>query len=150
MENKKPSEMVTSIQLEHTNPSMGPYENIITISLANNPKTEARINQFLNEATINNVMSLGDYILAYRNNDEKLIQKVASAKNDGANLKVGTSISNLTFYFEDQQHPLKIKDVYRRYSITNFYDDFTKYIVENGLRATNNDQKIKTINPDNQ
>lgn len=123
-----------SIKLEHTNPSMGPHENIITISLANNPDTEARINQFLNAATINKVMSVGEYILAYRSNDEKLIQKVVSAKNDGTNLKEGTSISNLIFYFEDQQQPLKIKDVYRRYTITKFYDDFTKYMVENGSK----------------
>ncbi|KIX20084.1 hypothetical protein SY27_16365 [Flavobacterium sp. 316] len=149
MKTKKLSEMVTSIQLEHTNPSMGPHENIISINLANNSDTEARINQFLNEATINNVMPLGEYILAYRNNDEKRSQKVEAAKNDEENLKKGSSISNLVFYFSDGKTPLKIKDVYRRYTITNFYNDFTKYMVENGLRATNDDQKIKTINPDN-
>ena len=123
-----------SIELEHTNPSMGPYKSIITISLTNNLGTEARINKFLNEATINNVMSVGEYIFAYRNNDEKLIQKVESAKKDGSNLKEGESISNLLFYFTDGTAPLKIKDVYRIYSVTKFYDNFTKYIVENGRR----------------
>lgn len=136
---------LSSIELEHTNPSMGPNENVITINLANNPNTEARINQFLNEATINNVMSVGDYILAYRSNDEKRIQKVELATNDDTKLNVGQSISNLVFYFSDGTAPLKIKDVYRIYSVTKFYDDFTKYMVENGSRSEAKDGNSKSF-----
>ncbi len=142
MENKELSKLVTSIELEHTNPSKGPYEEIISISLTNSLKTVDRINTFFSESIINNTIPIGEYIDAYISKNKTVLNKVNIATRSNKELKIGEGISNLTFYFNENIAPLKLCDVYREYSLTNFYDDFTKYMVANGSRTTNRGQKI--------
>lgn len=124
-----------SIVLEHTNPSMGPYEKIVTLNLKNTPETEKRIEQFLNESVINGVMSIGEYILAHRNENHSDIEKVETGKCNQADFNEGQSISHLVFYFSDGYQQLKIYDIYREYEITQFNNEFTKYMIENGDRS---------------
>ena len=111
-----------------------------SISLINNVQTEARINQFLQESIINGIMPIGDYINAHVKEDTTTLNSVynAYANND---LNEGEGISNLTFHFDNNTDPLTIHDVYRRFSITKFYDDFTSYMVKNGSKSEDNQDK---------
>jgi hypothetical protein len=134
--------MIVYIELEHTKPSMGPYERIITISLANSPKAHVRINKFLSESIINNSITIGEYIEAHINKDTAILSQVRSNFDSNKKLNQGENISNLTFYFKNYIPPLKILDVYRKYSITNFYGDFTRYMIENGTRSVSSNNKF--------
>ena len=124
-----------SIELQHTNPSLGPYEKITTISLANSPQTAERINEFLDTSIINETITISEYIEAYIDKNVAILSKINANTPSNKPLNKGESISNLTFYFKNDIPPLEISDVYRRYSITNFYGDFTTYMVENGVRS---------------
>lgn len=121
------------IELEHTNPSLGHYEKKSVIGIAYNKSTADRINQFLHESIINNAVSIGKFINAYINKDEELTKKVLE-NSPKMELTQGAGISNLYFYFEDEIAPLILKDVYRAYSLSNFYPGFTQYMVNKGTR----------------
>ena len=123
-----------SIELEHTNPSLGSDEKIITITLENSIETSERITEFLDTSIINDAITIGEYIEAHINKDTVILSKVRPNFDSNNKLNQGESISNLTFYFKNNIPSLEISDVYRRYCLTNFYDDFTKYMVENGSR----------------
>jgi hypothetical protein len=120
----------TRLVLEHTNPSLGPHEVVTTVSLSVTEAHETRIAQFLETATINNTTSLKTYIQAVHQQDEALLKQV----NDNApqeKLMQGGTISNFYLYFEGQPS-IELYDVYRRYRLSHFYPDFTKYLVEQG------------------
>jgi len=134
---------ITSIELEHTNPSMGSHETIITISLLASEQNTKRIIQFINKSIINNTTSLYNYFKALENNDVELLKKISSQKKDYDNdLPKGRKISNLTFHFASGK-TITLKDVYHQYDLTHFHPDFTNYMVENGTKnsSTKSDEK---------
>ncbi len=137
---------VSSIELQHTNPSLGPNEIITVITLQSNSITTSTIEEFIKNSIINPTCALSEYLEAELKADNSLIQKVYdnSPKNK---LNEGEQISNLIFHFEEGNH-LKISDVYRRFSLTNFYGDFTKYMVTNGSVVNNKDNSIEDLRID--
>lgn len=124
---------ISSVTLEHTNPSLGPYEKIITIRLSNAPAHEARMEQFLKEAMVNQTVSLEQYLKAVVTEDKALLQQVQDNAPNGP-LMEGASISNFTILLEEQSS-VAFYDVYRRYNLSHFYGDFTRYMVEHGTRT---------------
>ncbi|WP_439490689.1 hypothetical protein [Algoriphagus sp.] len=137
---------ISHIELEHTNPSMGIHEKIITIRLANNADTMGEINQFLSEAIINNSIPLSEFIGAYRTKNEEELKRVLTNFKPAKELNEGEQISNLTFYFSDTTSSLTFSDVYRNYSIAGFYGKFTQYMVDNGSR-TETGTPIESLRP---
>jgi hypothetical protein len=134
---------ITSIELEHTNPSMGSHETIITISLIASEQNTKRITQFVNKSMMNNTTSLYNYFKALENNDLELLKKVSSQKKDYNNdLPKGREISNLTFHFSSGK-TITFKDVYHQYNLTHFYPDFTSYMVENGTKSNSTESLLK-------
>lgn len=123
---------ITSLKLEHTNPSLGPYERIITIALTNSKEHQERVQQFLEEAMVNGTVNIQQYITAVLSKDEKVLQKIRENAPKGR-LNEGESISNFTISIAGQQS-IRFYDVYRRYSLSHFYANFTKYMVEHGVR----------------
>lgn len=123
---------IRSFELQHTNPSLGPYEKIITITLDNSPEHQERILQFLTEAKVNNTISLEQYIQAVIQNNEETLKAVYN-NTPKITLMEGESISNFTIFLEGQAS-VGFDDVYRRYSISHFYGNFTKYMVDHGQR----------------
>ncbi len=121
---------IKTIQLQHTNPSLGPHEVITTVTLASNSSTEKEISTFINNAIINEACSLADYLNGIQEENQNIIKKVLE-NTSKKELNQGAQISNLIFHFETGK-TLEISDVYRRYSLTNFYPEFTKYMVANG------------------
>lgn len=121
---------IKSISLQHTNPSMGPHETITTVTLQVTADTTSRTAQFINESMVNNTVSLVEYLTARQANDKAILDQVAQNAPNGR-LKEGATISNLFFYFEDGQ-AIELYDVYRCFSVSNFYPDFTKYMVKEG------------------
>lgn len=119
-----------SIELKHTNPSLGPYEKIITVSLIVTEEHVERIEKFLQTSQVNNTVSMHEYLNAVKNENKEVVNRVLENAPKGE-LRVGETISHLSFYFEDGQ-VIRLADVYRRFSVTHFYGDFTKYMVEKG------------------
>lgn len=123
---------ITSLELEHTNPSLGPYERIITITLTNSKEHQERVQQFLAEAMVNGTVNLQQYITAVLSKDEKVLQEVRKNAPKGR-LNEGESISNFTISIAGQPS-IRFYDVYRQHSLSHFYANFTKYMVEHGVR----------------
>ncbi|WP_375562158.1 hypothetical protein ACE193_06300 [Bernardetia sp. OM2101] len=122
---------IQTIKLQHTNPSLGPYEKITTVFLSITEQHIKRMNEFLHQSQINNTASLYDYLNAIKDKNEELINHVLN-NTPKRELNQGEKISNLFFYFEDGQ-VVELADVYRKFELTHFYADFTKYMVENGI-----------------
>ncbi len=121
---------IKSIVLEHTNPSLGPHEVITEVTLVNSKDHTDRINRFLQEAQVNGVVTLYEYIEAIKTQDSPILEQVwQQAPNEALN--EGETISNLEIHFEDDS-VIRLDDVYRRFSLTSFYQDFTVYMVEKG------------------
>ncbi|MCH7407893.1 hypothetical protein MM239_00670 [Belliella sp. DSM 111904] len=139
---------ISHIELEHTNPTMGPYQRINTIRLSNTAETAGEINQFLNEAIVNNSIPLSEFIADYRSKDLDKLKKVFESFKTKKELNDGEQISNLTFYFFDTTKPLILNDVYRKHFMTDFYGKFTQYLVENGT-ITESGTSIESLKPIN-
>lgn len=122
---------ITSIELKHTNPSLGPHEKIVILTLPINVQTINSVSEFLGLSIINGVVELKEYLEAKRNNNIEVINKVEQRCN--FDLNVGSPISHLTFHFEDGKH-VEISDVYRCFNISHFYPDFTQYMVDKGSK----------------
>lgn len=131
---------IKHITLEHTNPSLGPYEIITTVSLTSLEEHLVRINTFLQESTVNNTITLYEYLDAVKTKNLELIKNVLN-NAPNRDLNEGETISNLCFHFEDNQ-TIELSDVYRRFSLTQFYPEFTSYMVEKG-RISRKDSNFK-------
>lgn len=131
---------ITSISLEHTNPSMGPYETKTIITLFSSEDHLDKIKSFLNNANVNNTISLAKYLEAYKAKDEKTIDKVLNNSPKGE-LNEGQTISNLTFNF-DEGESITLKDVYRQYDLTHFNPEFSSYMVKHGSNTQQNPTKL--------
>ena len=125
---------ITSLTLKHTNPSMGPHETVTTISLAAAEPHQARIQQFLEEAVLNNTVSLKDYLEAVHQEDTSILEAV-KANAPERDLPSGGTISTFQIHLEGRP-TVTLYDVYRRHSLSNFYPDFTKYMVEHGIKIS--------------
>jgi hypothetical protein len=135
---------INSIELEHTNPSLGPYEEITIITLYNSKTHLETVNNFINNSQINNTTSLYNFLEANINNETKLLEEVYNNTPKGE-LNEGEKISNLKIYLEGGKE-IVLNDVYRQYSLTHFYPDFTSYMVEHGSREVSRSNSFPTIN----
>lgn len=131
---KTATDRLASLALNHTNPSMGPHETRVTISLSVDENTKARVQQFLDEATINNCMSMSDFVAACSDNNQVLFEKLDKYGPKPELKAVGGTLTHFTLSFNDGTPEIKLYDVYRDYNISKFYPDFTKYMVEHGIR----------------
>ncbi|UII26740.1 hypothetical protein LVD15_26170 [Fulvivirga maritima] len=121
---------ISSIKLEHTNPSLGPHEKITSIQLVAAEKHASKIDSFLQSSKINNTTSLFEYLEAVETNNKQLIDSVLN--NAPKNVtNEGQEISNLFFSLESGV-TVTLADVYRRFELSHFYPDFTSYMMENG------------------
>ncbi|MBT34110.1 MAG: hypothetical protein CMO01_30980 [Thalassobius sp.] len=118
------------IKLEHTNPSLGPHEKITTISLTVTEKNLQEVDDFIRSSKINNTTSLFEYLQAIENDDKKMIDSVLNNSPKGV-LNEGGNISNLYFHLENGK-TIELADVYRQYHLSNFYPEFTSYMVKAG------------------
>ena len=135
---------ITTIELQHTPPSLGPHETITTVTLQSNSTTAPTIQEFILNSKINQTCSLADYLEAELKDDKVLIQQIYAnqPKNE---LNEGEQISNLIFHFEGGEI-FEVSDVYRRFTLTNFYGKFSKYMVDNGS-TTKKDNTMERPEP---
>ena len=119
------------IELKHANPSMGPHETITTVVLSMSAEHKVVVADFLENAIVNGTINLNLYLEAIHGKNEKVLKKVNenSPKRD---LPCGGKVSHLSFYFEGGDK-ITLSDVYRGYSLSNFYPTFTQYMVDNGI-----------------
>ncbi|MEO1451805.1 MAG: hypothetical protein AAFV07_19905 [Bacteroidota bacterium] len=122
---------ISSIQLKHTQPSLGPHEEITTVSLSVSGETADRVNTFVHTATVNGVVSIAEYLQAVGDKDKKVLAQVQENAPKGE-LSVGGKISHLTFLLKDGQS-IELRDVYRQYAVSDFYPDFTQFMVDKGF-----------------
>ncbi len=123
---------ITQISLEHSNPSLGPHETVTTINLTATEEHLPRIEQFLDGAQLNSTISLRAYIVAVHQQKQTILDKVQenAPKDD---LSCGGTISTLQIAVEGQKE-IVLHDVYRQHSLSNFYPEFTKYMVAHGSK----------------
>lgn len=121
---------ITSIILKHTNPSMGPHETVTTVRLGVEEKHRSTVADFLETSMVNQVVTMKEYLNAIHQNQTDIITKVEENSTTDR-LPSGSNISHLTFHFAEKAS-ITLHDVYRRFSVSNFYPTFTKYMVENG------------------
>jgi hypothetical protein len=126
---------IQTIRLEHTNPSLGPYEEVRTFRLECNEKHKETVHTFLTTSEINHTVKLYEYLKAIQEKDQKLIEKTVKNKPNNK-FNQGEPISNLTFTFKDGSS-VELSDVYRNYHLTHFNPNFTKYLVKHGSLTTN-------------
>ncbi len=67
---------IKSIELQHTNPSLALNEKIVTVSLIVTENHFKKVEEFLNQAKINNTVFLEEYLKAVKNDNEKVINEV--------------------------------------------------------------------------
>jgi len=126
----KTKKMIQSILLEHTNPSLGPYERIISYSLTNSEEHKTAFDQLLNESKVNS-FDLKTFLTAYKNKDKTTIEKVFKADYNG-DLNEGETISKLKITLVGGGE-VQISDL-RRTQLSGYYADFIRYLVKNGHR----------------
>lgn len=126
---------ITSIELRHTNPSLGPHETITTISLSVSEAHIAKVNQFVANSMVNGVMDLKAFLEAHLNEEFDSLKNSVRQNNDAIFKASGGTISDLTFYFEDGKK-VKMPDVYREYRLSHFNPDFTTYMLEYGSKSS--------------
>ncbi len=134
---------IQAVRLEHTNPSLGPYEAVKIFRLECNEKHKETVHTFLTTSEINHTVKLYEYLKAIHEKDQKLIDKTIKNKPNNV-LNQGEQISNLTFTFEDGSS-IELADVYRAYNLTHFNPEFTQYIVKHGnltINESNDNLKI--------
>lgn len=123
--------MIQSIELKHTNPSMGPYERIISYSLENAALHKTEFERLLNETKVNGRYDLKEFLVAYKNKDKTTIQQVLNL-NSNKDLRQGETISVLSITLIGGV-VVQIPDL-RVTELSGYYPDFIRYLVEHGNR----------------
>lgn len=123
--------MIQSIKLTHTNPSMGPYERIISYSLNNSEVHQAAFNQLINKSTVNGNFDFQTFLTAYKTKDLATIDKIRSADYNGA-LNQGQTISKLQITLKSGV-VIEVPDL-RTTRFSGYYPEFIRYLVEHGFR----------------
>ncbi len=74
---------IKSIELQHTNPSLGLNEKIVTVSLIVTDKHWKKVED-LKQTRVNNTVFLEEYLKAVKNDNEEVINEVLNnaPKND--------------------------------------------------------------------
>lgn len=121
---------INSIELKHTHPSLGPHEEITIVRLSVSSKTAVIVEKFLKTIQVNHTVSLAEYIELTLSKDEKRLSEITNNGPKGE-LASGSKISYLTLNTTEGQS-ITLDDVYRRFSLSDFYPDFTRFMVENG------------------
>lgn len=121
---------IKSIKLENTNPSLGPHEKRTVVSLVVSKDNAATIETFINACEVNRTTKLINYLKAVKNKEEVLLQEVLE-NSPRQDLKSGSSISNLSFHFEDGQS-VRLSDIYRQYELSHFTSEFASYMTQKG------------------
>ncbi|MFK7795902.1 MAG: hypothetical protein AB8E82_00505 [Aureispira sp.] len=120
---------ITKVELKHTNPSLGPHERIITYSMYNNDEHEQEFEQLLQRSTVNGSYSMINFLEAYKNKDEKTIQKITSMNEDKV-LPSGGVISKFTITLEVGLQ-VEVSDL-RTIYLGGYYGTFIPYLVQYG------------------
>jgi hypothetical protein len=123
--------MIQSIELKHTNPSMGPYERIITYSLTNSETHKVEFDQLLEGTIVNGKFDLKTYLTAYKNKDRATIDEIFKADYKG-DLRSGETISKLNITLVGGVN-IQVSDL-RTTELSGSYADFIRYLVKNGYR----------------
>ncbi|MGH1336167.1 MAG: hypothetical protein ACRBFS_08570 [Aureispira sp.] len=122
---------IISVKLEHSNPSMGPHERIITYSMSNQAAHETEFEQLLQNSTVNQAYSLMDFVKAYQEEDTALIKKITSI-HAKERLPTGGTISEFSITLADGLL-VKVSDL-RVVHLGGYYQTFIPYLVKNGHR----------------
>jgi hypothetical protein len=123
--------MIQSIELKHTNPSLGPYEQIISYSLTNSEAHKAEFDQLLEGTTVNGKFDLKTYLTAYKNKDKATTDKFFAANYKG-DLRSGETISKFKMTLIGG-FVVEVSDL-RTTILSGYYPDFIRYVVKNGHR----------------
>ena len=123
---------ILSIELQHTNPSLGPQEEITEVTLSINEENKDKVMAFVQNAKVNDAIPLLAYIEAYLNDDRETLQRILEkGPYHGKSLSVGGTISNCKFLLSNGQR-VTLNDVYRKLVLSDFYPEFTSFMVEQG------------------
>ncbi|MBL4649338.1 MAG: hypothetical protein JKY03_06360 [Aureispira sp.] len=123
--------MIQAIKLIHTNPSMGPYERIVSYHLTNSEAHKAEFDQLLDGTKVNEAFDLKIYLAAYKNKDKARIEHIFKANYNGR-LNEGETISVLEITLVGGLD-IRISDL-RQTQLSGYYADFIRYLVKNGYR----------------
>jgi hypothetical protein len=123
--------MIQAIELKHTNPSLGPYEKIISYNLTNSEVHKAAFDKLLDGTIVNGQFDLKTYLTAYKNNDKETTDKIFKAGYKG-NLRSGETISKLNITLIGGG-TVQISDL-RTTQMSGTYADFIRYLVKNGRK----------------
>lgn len=134
--------MIQAIKLTHTNPSMGPYERIVSYSLTNADLHKAEFDQLLDETKVNGAFDFKTYLMGYKNKDKATIDRIYKANYSGS-LNQGETISVLQITLVGGLE-IRISDL-RQTKLSGYYPDFIRYLVKNGYRSafSKNDEFIE-------
>ncbi|MGH1336166.1 MAG: hypothetical protein ACRBFS_08565 [Aureispira sp.] len=130
---------ITTIELKHSNPSMGPHEHTITYTIQNQSSHEQEFEQLLQGSTINRSSFL-DFLAAHQAKDQTTLQAIFAAYQP-RELSEGATISKLTLTLEGG-HSIILSDL-RKVSLGGYYSTFIRYLVAHG---TKNESSSKAPN----
>mmetsp|Transcript_16262 Transcript_16262/g.18091 ORF Transcript_16262/g.18091 Transcript_16262/m.18091 type:complete len:162 (+) Transcript_16262:125-610(+) len=122
---------VSSVELRHSNPSLGPHNKPVSITLSNTKEHQKEFSSLMSKTTLNGVCSLEKYAAEKMSGNEKIVEKVNKAVSKGS-LNCGQTISTFTIFFEDETS-IKVHDL-RVMKLEGYYSEFVKYLVKNGKR----------------
>ena len=126
------------VEIEHTNPSMGPYEKIVTITLYNKDPHTNHFRELLEKTKINGLVSLKQYIQFHIDKNTDEIRKVRQAYKPES-LNEGETISNLKFKL-DSGGMVELSDL-RYFRLSGYYrKDFLPVLVKHGSRYEQSDE----------
>ena len=124
---------LSSVTLEHTNPSKGPREVKTSFTLQT-AAFETDTEKLLAETKVNNTVSLSEYLSMLANKDYTRAQAVRDAFKPQT-LPSGGTISNLKFTLKDNSD-LEINDL-RTIQLDGYYSTtFFKLRIERGAKFT--------------
>lgn len=135
---------ITAVKLQHTNPSMGPHERIITFTMSNKEEHQEQFEQLLQGTTVNENYSLIDFLTADQARDEDTIKKIINTYTP-AYLNEGQTISNFTITLEHGTEVL-FSDL-RTIQLGGYYSTFIPYLVKEGYRDERSNGSFKMPEP---
>lgn len=141
MTNTENKMKLVSIELEHTNPSMGPHEKKVSfIYHLNNEAVVAQ--KLLDETLVNSVGTLREYVEGSLAKDHLRLKKFYHMIPE-KDLTNGAVISNLYLTFEDRRK-VELNDL-RKISLSGYYiDTFRAILVAKGSRYESS-SKLETL-----
>jgi hypothetical protein len=134
---------IIEVELQHTNPSMGPHETKTSYTIQVKDFSE-QVKNLLEKTIVNSKVQLGEFLKMMDSKDYNTLKTINDSFDPGP-LNSGSTISLLIFT-KDDRTTLTLTDL-RLLDLKGYYQtDFLKVIVNNGSKYVSTPMSVRDDN----